>query len=132
MASTRDTTWRYVLVIVAVALSLAAWFCTVLSLYFTVNVTFESYLTASVWVLLFVASVLLYTSQHGLVPNCILFYPVFGASFNLLLGSLTVRSQLPFVLRLHRHRHCGNHRRPSAWNGYWPDHDCPGRSVLCL
>jgi len=95
MASTRDTTWRYVLVIVAVALSLAAWFCTVLSLYFTVNVTFESYLTASVWVLLFVASVLLYTSQHGLVPNCILFYPVFGASFNLLLGSLTVRSQLP-------------------------------------
>ena len=65
MASTRDTTWRYVLVIVAVALSLAAWFCTVLSLYFTVNVTFESYLTASVWVLLFVSSELLYTSQHG-------------------------------------------------------------------
>lgn len=95
MASTRDTTWRYVLVIVAVALSLAAWFCTVLGLYSTVNVTFESYLTASVWVLLFVASVLLYTSQHGLVPNCILFYPVFGASFNLLLSSLTVRSQLP-------------------------------------
>mgnify|MGYP006924533700 FL=1 len=61
MASTRDTTWRYVLVIIAVALSLAAWFCTVLSLYSTVNVTFESYLTGSVWVLLFVASVLLYT-----------------------------------------------------------------------
>lgn len=95
MASTRDTTWRYVLVIIAVALSLAAWFCTVLGLYSTVNVTFESYLTGSVWVLLFVASVLLYTSQHGLVPNCILFYPVFGASLNLFLGSLTVRSQLP-------------------------------------
>ena len=31
MASTRDTTWRYVLVIIAVALSLAAWFCTVLA-----------------------------------------------------------------------------------------------------
>lgn len=69
MAMTRDTTWRYVLVVVAVALSLAAWFCTVLGVYSTVNVTFESYLTASVWVLLLVAAVLLYTSQHGLVPN---------------------------------------------------------------
>ena len=29
MAVNRDTTWRYVLVVVAVALSLAAWFCTV-------------------------------------------------------------------------------------------------------
>ena len=95
MAVNRDTTWRYVLVVVAVALSLAAWFCTVLGVYSTVTVTFESYLTASVWVLLLVAAVLLYTSQYGLVPNCILLYPIFGASINLLLGSLTVRSQAP-------------------------------------
>ena len=95
MAMTRDTTWRYVLVVVAVALSLAAWLCTVFGVYSTVNVTFESYLTASVWVLLLVAAVLLYTSQYGLVPNCILLYPIFGASINLLLGSLTVRSQVP-------------------------------------
>ena len=95
MAMTRDTTWRYVLVVIAVALSLAAWFCTVLGVYSTVNVTFESYLTASIWVLLLVAAVLLYTSQHGLVPNCILLYPIFGASINLLLGSLTVRTQVP-------------------------------------
>ena len=77
------------------ALSLAAWLCTVFGVYSTVNVTFESYLTASVWVLLLVAAVLLYTSQYGLVPNCILLYPIFGASINLLLGSLTVRSQVP-------------------------------------
>ena len=95
MAITRDTTWRYVLVVVAVALSLAAWLCTVFGVYSTVNMTFESYLTASVWALLLVAAVLLYTSQHGLVPNCILLYPIFGASINLLLGSLTVRTQVP-------------------------------------
>ena len=95
MAMTRDTTWRYVLVVVAVAFSLAAWLCTVFGVYSTVNMTFESYLTASVWVLLLAAAVLLYTSQHGLVPNCILLYPIFGASINLLLGSLTVRTQVP-------------------------------------
>ena len=44
MAMTRDTTWRYVLVVVAVAFSLAAWLCTVFGVYSTVNMTFESYL----------------------------------------------------------------------------------------
>ncbi|MDU7102968.1 MAG: hypothetical protein E6332_06725, partial [Corynebacterium sp.] len=61
MAMTRDTTWRYVLVVVAVAFSLAAWVCTVFGVYSTVNMTSESYLTASVWVLRLAAAVLLYT-----------------------------------------------------------------------